>query len=68
MNPTFELDVFETPLVLPSTPTLFYSKLESRQSTKSLIEPSAGIWSQEAHSWPDLNYICKTKYKTLENR
>ena len=28
---------------------------------------SAAIWSHLAHSWPDLNYMCKAKYKTLGN-
>ena len=28
---------------------------------------SAAIWSYLAHSWSDLNYMCKAKYTTLEN-
>ena len=25
---------------------------------------SASLWPHLAHSWPGLNYMCKTKYKT----
>ena len=28
---------------------------------------SAVIWPYLAHSWSGLNYMCKTKYKTLGN-
>ena len=28
---------------------------------------SAAIWSNLAHFWSGLNYMCKAKYKTLGN-
>ena len=28
----------------------------------------AKVWSHLPHSWPGLKYMCKAKYKTLENR
>ena len=28
----------------------------------------AAIWSHLSHSWIDLNYMCKTKYKALGYR
>ena len=44
----------------------------SVKKTKRVIKSPAflfaAIWSQLAHSWPGLKYICKAKYKTLGNR
>ena len=48
-------------------PLLFQTR-EQIEGTKNLIEPSATIRSHETRSWPGLNYMCKAKYKTLENR
>ena len=28
----------------------------------------AAVWSHLAHSWPDLNFMHKAKYKTLGNK
>ena len=47
-------------------------KRYSDKKTKRLIKSpafllSVEIWSYLAHSWSGLNYIYKTKYKTLGN-
>ena len=47
-------------------------KRYSDKKTKRVIKLpvflfSATILSHLAYSWPDLNYMCKAKYKTLGN-
>ena len=46
----------------------WYSDKKAERVKKSLeFLFSAALWTHLAHSWPDLKYICKTKYKTLGN-
>ena len=47
-------------------------KRSSDSKTERMIKAPAflfaTIWSNLAHSWPGLKYMCKAKYKTLGNR
>ena len=44
----------------------------SNKKTERVMKASAflvtAIWSQLAHSWYGLEYMCKAKYRTLWNR
>ena len=45
----------------------YSDKKVERMIKSSAFLCSAVIWSYLAHSWPGLNFLCKARYKTLEN-